>query len=585
MDAEAGWTQQLHFGALRNVNTPGLAGCSGRTPGTTPSAISSSPAPLARFLDRLDGEGRLARTILYMMNRRDNDVAVTVGGCFQDGTHPGQDPARVGLVVQRPEGRHRAPDRRALHHGAAQPLRGHADRLAQLPLVPAARVLPAGPVQPARARRGDTGSCRTTWSCWAAWSGTSASETQRPTSGSGGSDRCRRQHRTTASPKTPRTGCVLVTATTFGLQDPALKSELERAVGEVRYTPEKRPLTATELAGRVQGVDAWIAGLDEIDASVIAAADRLKLIARYGVGVDRVDLEAATRRGIAVTHTPGANSAAVAELTIGLMLALARQICMANRAVREGRWPRIAGVGLGGKTVGLVGFGAIGRETARRLAAFGCRVLVADPYVSPEAVIACGAGPAALDELLPSSDFVCLHAAATPETTGMVNASFLGRMKPGAFLVNTARGELIDEARAGAGDRKRAAARGRARLLPRRAAADRPPAAAAAAGDRHPPHRGAHRRRRQRHGAHGARCLPGRPARARGRRTWSTPRFTQARTGHETHPVFCRHRPGHRQLQGGRRGRHRPRPRLRGWASTRAPRRTIAGRSRTRGSF
>ena len=247
-------------------------------------------------------------------------------------------------------------------------------------------------------------------------------------------------------PKDLRPGCVLVTATTFGLQDPALKSELERAVGEVRYTPERRPLTATELAGRVKGVDAWIAGLDDIDASVIAAADRLKLIARYGVGVDRVDLEAATRRGIAVSNTPGANSAAVAELTIGLMLALARQICMANRAVREGRWPRIAGVGLGGKTVGLVGFGAIGRETARRLAAFGCRVLVADPYVSPEAVIACGAGPAALDELLPSSDVVCLHAAATPETTGMVNASFLGRMKPGAFLVNTARGELIDEA-------------------------------------------------------------------------------------------------------------------------------------------
>ena len=246
-----------------------------------------------------------------------------------------------------------------------------------------------------------------------------------------------------------RACCVLVSSTTFGMQDPTLRSELERTVGEVRYSSEKRPLTATELTSRVKGIDGWIAGLDEIDASVIAAADRLKVIARYGVGYDRVDLAAATRRGIVVTNTPGANSAAVAELTIGLMLALGRRICQADQAVRSGQWPRIAGVGLAGKTVGLVGFGSIGRETARRLSAFGCRVLVADPFVSPEAVSGCGAGLVPLDVLLPASDFVCLHAAATPATAGMVNESFLRKMKPGAFLVNTARGELIDEAALG----------------------------------------------------------------------------------------------------------------------------------------
>jgi phosphoglycerate dehydrogenase-like enzyme len=114
--------------------------------------------------------------------------------------------------------------------------------------------------------------------------------------------------------------------------------------------------------------------------------------------------------------------------------------------VRSGQWPRISGVGLAGKTVGLVGFGSIGREVACRLSTFGCRVLVADPYVSPEAVSGCGAILMSLDELLPVSDFVCLHAAATPVTTGMVNESFLRIMKPGAFLVNTARGELIEEA-------------------------------------------------------------------------------------------------------------------------------------------
>jgi phosphoglycerate dehydrogenase-like enzyme len=106
-------------------------------------------------------------------------------------------------------------------------------------------------------------------------------------------------------------------------------------------------------------------------------------------------------------------------------------------------------VGLAGKTVGLVGFGSIGREVARRLSAFGCRVLVADPYVSPEVVSGCGAILLSLDELLPVSDFVCLHAAATPATTGMVNESFLRKMKSGAYLVNTARGELIDEAAVG----------------------------------------------------------------------------------------------------------------------------------------
>jgi D-3-phosphoglycerate dehydrogenase len=243
-----------------------------------------------------------------------------------------------------------------------------------------------------------------------------------------------------------RACCVLVTPTTFGMQDPALRSELEQTVGDVRYSPEKRPLTASELTSLVNGIDGWIAGLDEIDASVIAAADRLKVIARYGVGFDRVDVAAATQRGIVVTNTPGANSAAVAELTIGLMLALARRVCQANQAVRSGQWPRISGVGLAGKTVGLVGFGSIGQEVARRLSSFGCRVLVADPYVSPKEVSGCGAIRMSLDELLPVSDFVCLHAAATPVTTSMVNESFLRIMKPGAFLVNTARGELIEEA-------------------------------------------------------------------------------------------------------------------------------------------
>jgi D-3-phosphoglycerate dehydrogenase len=240
--------------------------------------------------------------------------------------------------------------------------------------------------------------------------------------------------------------CVLVTSTSFGQDDPSLRFELENQVGQVRYNPQRRPLKSAELQALVQDVDGLIAGLDEIDAAVIQAAPALKIIARYGVGVDRVDLSAATRQGVIVTNTPGANSAAVAELAIGMLLALARKLCLADRAVHNGEWPRLSGTGLHGKTAGLVGLGAIGRLVASRLAAFGCQVLAYDPYVGSDVSASCQASLVSLDELLERSDFVSLHVPVTPETRGLVNASFLRRMKPGALLINTARGELVDEA-------------------------------------------------------------------------------------------------------------------------------------------
>jgi D-3-phosphoglycerate dehydrogenase len=238
---------------------------------------------------------------------------------------------------------------------------------------------------------------------------------------------------------------VLVTPTTFGKEEPSLRSTLERAVGEVVYNPVARPLTSLELLPLVKDVDGFIAGLDQIDFPVIEAATTLQVIARYGVGVDRVDVEAATRMGIVVTNTPGANSVAVAELTIALMLALGRRICPANQATRLGEWPRYSGVGLKGKTIGLVGFGAIGREVASRLKAFGCRIVVADPCVGPDCADRYTVLLVPLEELLASSDFVSLHASLNSSTSGMVNHSFVMKMKQGAFLVNTARGELIDE--------------------------------------------------------------------------------------------------------------------------------------------
>ncbi|MEW6110571.1 MAG: phosphoglycerate dehydrogenase [Thermodesulfobacteriota bacterium] len=238
---------------------------------------------------------------------------------------------------------------------------------------------------------------------------------------------------------------VLCTPSTFGRRDPSLKSALEAAVGEVVYNPFGRALKAAEVLPLVQDVDGYIAGLDEIDASVIAAADRLRVIARYGVGIDRVDIAAASARGIAVTNTPSTNSGAVAELTIAFILCLARHLITANTALRRGEWLVLDGIGIRGKTVGLIGFGAVGREVAKRLKCFDCRVLAFDPYVERDVADEHGVSLVPLETLLSEADFVSLHAPATDLTIGMVNQEFLDRMKRGAFLINTARGDLIDE--------------------------------------------------------------------------------------------------------------------------------------------
>jgi len=239
---------------------------------------------------------------------------------------------------------------------------------------------------------------------------------------------------------------VLVTPTSFGKDDPDLRHLLERTVGEVVYNPYGRPLKSGELQPLVRDCDGFIAGLDEIDASALEAGKQVKVVARYGVGVDRVDLEAATRLGIVVTNTPGANSVAVAELTVAFILALARNLCLANQATHRAEWPRFSGMGLQDKTIGLVGFGRIGREVAIRLKAFGPQLLSYDPNLKPEDIASYEVEPVTLDVLLARANFVSLHAPVLPSTYGMVNAQFLSAMKPGAFLVNTARGELVDEA-------------------------------------------------------------------------------------------------------------------------------------------
>ncbi len=239
---------------------------------------------------------------------------------------------------------------------------------------------------------------------------------------------------------------LLVTPTSYGKNEPRLKTELEQLAGSVTYNPTGKPLSSPEVAALIAGVDGYIAGLDIIDRAALEKADRLKVIARYGVGVDQVDLEAAREKGIIVTNTPGANSVSVAELALGLMLALARQIPEAVQSVQQGKWPRYAGVSLEGKTVGILGLGAIGKQLARRLAGFDCTILAYDPFADENFVEEYRIELAPMDMLIARSDFVSLHLPLLPETRGLVNDAFLARMKKGAFLINTTRGEVIDEA-------------------------------------------------------------------------------------------------------------------------------------------
>ena len=238
---------------------------------------------------------------------------------------------------------------------------------------------------------------------------------------------------------------ILVTPTSFGKGDPSIKAELESQVGKVVYNLAGRPLTSAELASLLPGCVGYIAGLDIIDRAAIVAADQLRVIARYGVGVDNMDLPAARERGIIVTNTPGANSISVAELSVGFILVLARNIVEASIATRAGGWPRMNGISLEGKCVGLLGFGAIGKQVAPRLVGFNCRILAYDPYPDREFATSLGVELVSQDELVSQADFLSLHLPLLPETFEMVNLKFLAKMKPTAYLINTSRGELVNE--------------------------------------------------------------------------------------------------------------------------------------------
>ena len=205
-----------------------------------------------------------------------------------------------------------------------------------------------------------------------------------------------------------------------------------------------------EQIALVEQAEFLLPGWAEVTAPMLARARKLKMIQKWGIGVDRIDVQAVRQLGIPLAITAGSNAGPVAELAIALMLAVYRRLPYVNHAIREGQWPkaemRESCFQIAGKTVGIVGFGAIGRMLAYRLRGFDAKVIYFDTHRANDATEKeLSATYMALDELLAISDIVSLHAPFTPETFKMINAESIATMRDGVVLINTARGELVDE--------------------------------------------------------------------------------------------------------------------------------------------
>jgi len=218
------------------------------------------------------------------------------------------------------------------------------------------------------------------------------------------------------------------------------------ALGEVAVYGERGAEAEAELIRRIADAEVVlnIRAYARFTEAVFRACPRLRLISIWGTGVDNVDLAAATRHGVTVTNTPEVNADAIAEHAVALMLALARRLPAMDRAVKAGEWPRGLLTQLRGKTLGVVGLGAIGRRVARLGRALGMRLLAWTPHPNPALVAELGVELVGLEDLLAAADVVSLHLRLTPETEGLLDRARLGLMRPGALLINTARGALVE---------------------------------------------------------------------------------------------------------------------------------------------
>jgi D-3-phosphoglycerate dehydrogenase len=239
---------------------------------------------------------------------------------------------------------------------------------------------------------------------------------------------------------------VLVATRSFGSTSKKTWDVLAGAGVEVVKADMKGEVTEERLIDWLKEIDGAVVGVVPMTARVMENSPRLKVVSMHGVGVDHIDLQAASRLGIVIANCPGANDQAVADLAIGLMIAIARNIPPADRALRGQQWGRYSGSELWSKTLGLIGYGRIGRGVAKRALGFDMQVLVYDPYIQadqvglPEVRLT-----TSLQEVIQSADFLSLHAALTAETRAMIGEAQLRAMKPTAYLINTARGGLVDE--------------------------------------------------------------------------------------------------------------------------------------------
>ncbi len=225
----------------------------------------------------------------------------------------------------------------------------------------------------------------------------------------------------------------------------ALRAFAEANSYELVFNGTGRPLTEDELIPMLEGWVGYLAGLDHITDKVIGSCPGLKVISRYGVGYERVDTASAKVHGVTVTNTPGANSEAVGELAMGLIIAAARKIPSLDRSTRSGGWLRSTGTELLGKKIGILGLGAIGRVTARCAMGFGMEVMAYDPYIDSDYCRCHGIEVKTFDEIISEADVISLHLPLTDETRHVISGDAFRAMKDGVILVNTSRGGIIDE--------------------------------------------------------------------------------------------------------------------------------------------
>ncbi len=238
---------------------------------------------------------------------------------------------------------------------------------------------------------------------------------------------------------------VLVTPTTFAKNDPTPADLLVRRGFELVRNTTGRPFTKAEMLEAMAGMDAVIVGTDPMDAEVMDRAPALRVISKFGVGVNNIDLDHAKKRGIAVTRTVGANADAVADSALALMLAVTKDVVRIDAEVRQGLWLEYETFEMNRKTLGLIGLGNIGKGVAKRASGFDMRILAYDAVVDADFATRFGVEYVPLERILRESDFLSLHLPLLPETRHILGAREISWMKPGAVLVNTARGGLIDE--------------------------------------------------------------------------------------------------------------------------------------------